>query len=182
MDTQIVAIFYLCDDMLKALHHREGPQSLISDAEVMTTTIVVALNFGCNLENARTHLQEYGYVPKMLSKSRFNRCLYRAADLFLILFNLLGETWKALNDGSIYVFDSFPIADCDNYRIGRCHLYRGEEWRCYHASKKRFFFGLKLHLLITLGGQSVKFFLSPGSYSDPYSCLNNVYHSSQSVH
>jgi hypothetical protein len=58
--------------MLKALHHREDPQSQVSDAEVMTTAIVAALHFGGNMEKARAHMQEYGYVPKMLGKSRFN--------------------------------------------------------------------------------------------------------------
>ena len=166
MDTQIVAVFCLCDDMLKALHHNEDPQSRISDAEVMTTAIVAALNFGGNIEKARAHLCEYGYIPKMLGKSRFNRRFHRIADWFLTLFSLLGETWKELNENSIYVIDSFPVAACDNYRICRCHLYRGEEWRGYQASKRRFFYGLKIHLMITEHGQPVEFFLSPGSYSD----------------
>ena len=166
MDTQIVAVFCLCDDMLKALHHAEDPQSQISDAEVMTTAIVAALYFGGNLEKARAHMQEYGYIPKMIGKSRFNRRWHRIAELFWTLFNLLGETWKELNANSIYIMDSFPVAACDNYRIYRSRLYRGEEWRGYQSSKKRFYYGLKIHLLITEQGQPVEFFLSPGSYSD----------------
>ena len=62
MDTQIVAIFCLCDDMLKALHHHEVSQSQISDAEVMTTAIVSALYFGGNIEKARAHMQFVGCV------------------------------------------------------------------------------------------------------------------------
>lgn len=166
MDTQIVAVFCICDDMFKGLRHYEDPQSQISDAEIMTTAIIAALYFGGNIEKARTHMQEYGYVPEMLSKSRFNRRFHRVADLFLTMFHLLGETWKALNEDSIYVVDSFPVAACDNYRICRCQLYRGKEWRGYQASKKRYFYGLKIHLTITQQGQLVEFFLSPGSYSD----------------
>jgi len=166
MDSQIVAVYCLCDDMLKTLHHTEDPQSQINDAEVMTTAIVAALYFGGNMEKARDFMKEYGYVPKMVGKSRFNRRLHRVAGLFLCLFSLLGETWKELNDSSIYVIDSFPIAACDNYRICRCHLYRGEEWRGYQASKRRYYYGLKIHLLITQHGHPVEFFLSPGSYSD----------------
>ena len=166
MDSQIVAVFCLCDDMLKALHHAEDSQCQMSDAEVMTTAIVSALFFGGNIEKARKHLQEYGYIPKMLGKSRFNRRFHRVAELFLTLFSMLGETWKELNANSIYVVDSFPIAVCDNYRILHSHLYRGKEWRGYQASKRRFFYGLKIHLLVTEQGQPVEFFLSPGSYSD----------------
>ncbi len=128
MDTQIVAVFCLADDMLKALHHPEDPQSRIRDAEVMTTAIVAALFFGGSIEKARNHMVDYGYIPNMVGKSRFNRRLHRVADLFLTLFSLLGETWKELNFGSLNIINSFPAAACDNYRICRARLYRGEEW------------------------------------------------------
>src|SRR4030066_2075804 len=165
MDAQIVAVFCLCDDMLKALQHYEDPQSQNSDAEVMTTAIVAALYFGGNIEKARAHLQEYGYIPRMLGKSRFNRRLHRVADLFLTLFSLLGETWKELNANSIYVIDSFPVAACDNYRICRSRRYRGEAWRGYQPSKRRYFYGLKIHIMVTEHGQPVEFFLTPGGFS-----------------
>ena len=166
MDTQIIAIFCLCEDMLKALHHYEDPQRQLSDAEVMTTAITAATYFGGNLEKARNHMIEYGYIPNMLGKSRFNRRFHKVADLFLTLFGLLGEVWKELNENSVYIVDSFPVVACDNYRIFRCHLYQGKPWRGYQASKKRYFYGLKIHMMITEQGQPVEFFLSPGSYSD----------------
>lgn len=166
MDAQIVAVFCLCDDMLKALYHREDPQCQMNDAEVMTTAIMAALRHGGNFEQARRMLREEGYIPRMLGKSRFNRRLHHIADLFLTLFHLLGETWKELNEKSIYVLDSYPIAACDNYRIYRSKLYQGEVWRGHQASKKRFFYGLKIHVMVTEHGQPVEFFLTPGSYSD----------------
>ena len=60
MDDQIVAIYCLCDDVLKALHHDEDPPRPMSDAEVMTTALVAALYFGGNWERARDLLQEGG--------------------------------------------------------------------------------------------------------------------------
>ena len=117
MDSQIVAVFCLSDDMLKGLHHYEDPQCQMTDSEVMTTALVAALYFGGNFEKARELLAEQGYIPYMLGKSRFNRRLHRIAPLFLTLLRLLGETWKALNEHSIYILDSFPIASCDNIRI-----------------------------------------------------------------
>jgi hypothetical protein len=166
MDSQIVAIFCICDDVLKGLHHHEDAQCKMSDAEVMTTSIVAAAFFGGNMERSRTFLKEQGYIPNMLEKSRFNRRQHRIADLFLTVFHLLAEHWKDLNEQSIYVVDSFPMAVCDNYRIPRSRRYRGEAWRGYQASKKRFFYGLKLHLMVTGRGEPVEFFLTPGSWSD----------------
>jgi len=166
MDGQIVAVFCLCDDLLEALYHYEDQQCRMSDAEVMTTAITAMLYFRGNFEVARRFLMEYGYIPRMLGKSRLNRRLHRIRELFLTLFCMLGEVWKALNERSIYVIDSFPVAACDNYRISRCRLYQGEEWRGYQASKRRYFYGLKIHLMITEHGQPVEFFLTPGSHSD----------------
>lgn len=166
MDTQIVAVYCLCDDLLKAMNHVEDPQCQMNDAEVMTTALVAALFFGGNHESARGFLQEMGYMPRMLTKSRFNRRWHRLADPFWALFNLLGETWKQLNEDSFYIVDSFPVAVCDNYRILRCRIYQGEAWRGYQASKRRYFYGLKIHLLITKAGQPVEFFLTPGGCSD----------------
>ena len=129
MDNQIVAIFCLCDDILKGLHHYEDRQCQMSDAEVMTTSLVAAVFFSGNMETARTFLKEQGYIPKMLEKSRFNRRQHRISELFLTVFNLLAAFWKSLNEQSIYVVDSFPVAACDNYRIPRSRRYSGEEWR-----------------------------------------------------
>jgi hypothetical protein len=152
--------------MLKGLHHYEDKQRQMSDAEVMTTSIVAALFFSGNLEKSRVFLREHGYIPNMLAKSRFNRRMHKIAELFLVIFELLGDVWKQFNEESVYVMDSFPIAACDNYRIPHSHLYEGEVWRGYQASKKRYFYGLKIHLLVTEHGQPVEFFLTPGSWSD----------------
>jgi hypothetical protein len=166
MDTQIITIYCLCDDMLKAFHHRDDPQCQMTDAEVMTTALVAALFYGGNFEQARGFLKTEGYIPAMLSKSRFNRRLYRLEPMFHSLFDLLGAFWSRENHRAVYILDSFPVAACDNYRIPRSHRFQGEVWRGYQASKKRYFYGLKIHLMITESGQPVEFFLSPGSYSD----------------
>lgn len=166
MDSQIVAVFCLCDDILKGLYHTEDRQCWINDAEIMTIAIVSALYFGGNQAKANRFLYDHGYMAHCLSRSRFNRRLHRLADVFWSVFHALGETWKDLNENSIYVMDSFPVAVCDNYRIRRCHIYHDERFRGYQASKKRYYYGLKIHLLVTEKGQPVEFFLTPASFSD----------------
>ncbi len=166
MDDQIVAIFTLTSDFLLAMHHYEDPQCRMSDAEVMTTAIVAALYFGGNFELARSLLKQRHYMPCMLSRSRLNRRLHRVRSKFLCLFGLLAEQWKALNTSSIYSIDSFPVAVCDNYRIGRNKLYGDEAYRGFIPSKKRYFYGLKVHILVTQTGEPVEFFLTPGSFAD----------------
>jgi len=166
MDTQIIVVFCLCADMLTSLHHYEDPQCQMSDAEVMTTAIVAMLYFKGNFCLASRFLYEGRYIPNMLSRSRFNRRLHRIADLFLTLFLRLGETWKKLNEKSVYVIDSYPIVVCDNYRISRSKIYQEEDFRGYIASKKRYFYGLRVHIMVTEHGEPVEFFLAPGAFSD----------------
>jgi len=118
------------------------------------------------LEAARVWLSAPQYIPHMRSRSRFNRRLPRLNQLCLTLFELFGHTWKQLNSESVYLIDSFPVAMGDNYRIPRAKLYHHEAYRGYIASKKRYVYGLKIHLMVTKDGQSVECLLTPGSYSD----------------
>ena len=166
MDDKIIATFCLCDDLLKAMHHQENCQCQMNDAEIMTTACIAALFFRGNHESARAMLKQHGYIPHMVSKSRFSRRLQRIKDIFIIFFNLLAQTWKTLNTEAIYVIDSIPVAVCDNIRIRRSKIYSTEDFRGYQASKKRYFYGLKIHLMVTQDGQPVECFLTPGAFGD----------------
>jgi len=119
MDDKIIAIFCLCDDLLKAMHHHEDRQCQMNDAEIMTTAFIAALFFRGNHESARALLKPYGYIPHMVSKSRFRRRLHRMKEIFIVFFNLLAQTWKTCNTEAISVIDSLPIAVCDHIRIRR---------------------------------------------------------------
>jgi UDP-N-acetylglucosamine 2-epimerase len=68
MDDQILAIYCLCNDFLKALHHAEDRQHKMTDAEIMTTALVAMLFFGGNFEHARALLSTSQYMPTMLSR------------------------------------------------------------------------------------------------------------------
>lgn len=166
MDTNIVLVYCLCDDLLKWQHHRDDPQCVLSDAEIMTIAIVAAMYFGGNQAMSRLLLYEQGYLKRTISRSRLCRRLKRVQHQFVTLFRLLGDRAKVRNEDNIYIIDSLPVVVCDNYRIRRCKLYRDETYRGYQASKKRYFYGLKIHLVVTKAGQPVEFFLSPGAFSD----------------
>lgn len=109
MDTQIVAVFCLVDDMLKCIHHQENQQCVMSDAEVMSTAIIAALYFGGNYTQSCKLLHSQSYIPRMLSKSRFSRRMHRIKPFFLTLFSLLGEHWNSLNEDSINSIDTFQF-------------------------------------------------------------------------
>ncbi len=98
MDEQIIGVYCLCADLLKALHHHEDAQCQMSNAEVMTTGLIAALHLRRNFHAARTLLKEQGYIRSMLSESRFLGRLQRIPSQCLTRFSMLGETWKQLSE------------------------------------------------------------------------------------
>ena len=89
----------------------------MSDVKVMTTAMIAKLYYKGNFCLASQYLYEHHYFPILLSRSRFNCRLHRITDLFLTLFLQLGETWKILNEKSVYLTDSYTKAVCNNHRI-----------------------------------------------------------------
>jgi Transposase DDE domain len=171
MDDTIITTYYLCDEFLKAIGHHDDQQVRLSTAEVMSVALVAATFFGGNVEASRSFLDEYGYIEKAISKSRFNRRLHAIdSSLWQQLFDLLAEVFKQNNPDQSYVVDSLPVAVCDNIRIRRSKLYplqeHGEAFRGYIASKRRYFYGLRVHLVSTASGEPVEFTLAAASEAD----------------
>jgi hypothetical protein len=114
MDDTIITTYYLCEEFLKAVGHRDDQQVRLSTAEVMCTALVAAAFFGGNIEKARTFLDEYGYIDKAISKGRFNRRLHAIElRLWRALFDLLAQAFKQSHSDQIYVVDSLPVPVCD---------------------------------------------------------------------
>ena len=132
----------------------------------MTIALVAASCFQGRHDPARFMLAQHGYIPGRISKSRFNLRLHRLNETVATVFDCLGHLWKTLDADGVYVIDSFPVAVCDNIRIRRAKLYRDETYRGYQASKRRYFYGLKIHLMVTSAGQPVECVLTPGSVGD----------------
>jgi hypothetical protein len=166
MFDNVVALYCITDDLLKAIGHRDDCRCELTDAEVITTALTAALYFGGNLETARTFMLQTGLMPRMLSRSRFCRRLHRVADLTYSLFHQLGLFFKQTEQKAEYLLDSFPVAVCDNIRIPRCRVVRGEQFRGKCAAKRRYFYGVKVQVLTTASGIPVEFAFLPGRAHD----------------
>nr|WP_267313737.1 IS982 family transposase [Nostoc sphaeroides] len=82
------------------------------------------------------------------------------------LFHQIGMILKEASDCTEYLLDSFPVPICDNIRIFNVKLIESKEHRGYIASKKRYFYGVRVQLLTTKSGIPVEFVFMPGSASD----------------
>lgn len=165
-----IAIYSFLDDLLKALNHPQDSRQQVSDSQIITWAIVAAQHFGGNFEKAILVLHELRWFSTRLSRSRFSRRLRRLAGLLQAVFHHLGGYLKQLNLHSRYLLDSFPVAVCDNIRIRRCRLTRQaierEDYRGRIATKYRYFYGVKVQLLVTESGLPVEIAILPGGCSD----------------
>ncbi len=175
---QIISIYCFCDDFLHSRGHKDPPQAKLSTAEVMTIALVAVTLFSGNQDRCRCFLEEHGYLQERLSKSQFNRRLHQVPEvLWQAMFDPLAQVHRQDNDAQHYAVDSLPVAVCDNIRISRSRLYprkqHGEAFRGYIASKKRYFYGLRVHVLITTSGLPVEVMLAPGAQADisAFRCL-----------
>jgi hypothetical protein len=166
MITEITAIYAITEELLKAIGHTEDCRTRMSDGEVLTAALVAARFFGGNHKEACDYLLEHGYMPEMLTPSRFSRRLHRLFLPLLDLFDCLGMILKSINSSTEYLLDSFPVPICDNIGIPRARLVHSEDYRGYMASKKRYFYGIRVQLLGTREGIPVEFAFLPGEAND----------------
>ena len=166
MDSEVITIYCVIDDILKAIKHKEENSVQMSDSEVITTVVVSSLKYSGNIESAREYLKSEGYIPKMLSKSRLNRRIHKIKDLVYNIFNQLGYRFKQSNSKGEYIIDSFPVSICDNIRISRSKIVHSEEFRGKIASRRRYFYGVKIFVMTTSYGIPVEAAFLPGSSHD----------------
>ncbi|WP_392478895.1 IS982 family transposase [Nostoc sp. C110] len=166
MLNEIITVYAIIDDLLKAIGHDEDCRRNMNDAEIITTSVCAAMFFGGNHSKACRYMKDHKLIPKMLEKSRFNRRLHSISMLINDLFHQMGMILKEISDCTEYLLDSFPVAMCDNIRIFNVKLIAAKEYRGYTASKKRYFYGVKIQLLTTKSGIPVEFAFMPGSAND----------------
>jgi len=166
MRDKVISIFCLVDDILQGINHEEDKRRRVSDSEVLTTALVSAMYFSGNHHHAIHFMKATNLIPKMLDTSRFSRRIHQVWQLLYEVFLTIGNYLKEFCCEMRYILDSFPVAVCDNMRIDRCKLVKGEKWRGYTASMRRYFYGVKVQLLVTATGVPIQFHFTPGKTAD----------------
>jgi hypothetical protein len=69
----LTTYYYLCEEFLKAVGHRDDPQVCLSTAEVMSTALVAAAFFGGNIEKARSRRLDHFWMSTPTSTKRSPR-------------------------------------------------------------------------------------------------------------
>jgi hypothetical protein len=181
LDTLATALYVRTDDLLK-----ESPQLApcrpdvgidpkLSDAELVTLAVMQALlGFTSEarwLRHARAHLRHlFPYLPQ---QPGYNKRLRAAGPMIRHCIRVLAQGSSGWTD-DVWVVDSTPV-ECGRSRetARRSDLAGWAEYG-YCASHSRYFWGLRLHLVATLGGLPVAFALT-GAKADERQVLLAIF-------
>ncbi|RTH02144.1 transposase [Thermus scotoductus] len=171
MLSRLIAAFCIIDDALQALGHTDHPQAKTPASAILTLALLAALEFGGKHNKALAFAKDLGLFTHVPSPSRFNRRLHALYPLLLPLLHLLAQVWKNLYQAQAYALDTFPLPACENIRAPRSRLFPDRAYRGFIPSKRVYFHGLKLHLLVDDGKFIHEVNLTPGSLHDLASLL-----------
>ncbi|HAH26234.1 MAG TPA: IS982 family transposase [Prolixibacteraceae bacterium] len=177
MKDKITEIFFYTDEFCKEYYKiMEGFQlpeetnkrtrnkpCKLSDSEVIT--ILIAFQLG-NFRNLKHFYQDYIQVvlksdfPKTVSYNRFVE-LQRKALLPMVIFLKLMRLGTCTG---ISFVDSTPIRVCDNKRIFNHKVFQGIATR--GKSTMGYFFGFKLHIVVSETGDILNFVITQGNVDD----------------
>lgn len=167
MQTYAIVVYVISDEILKLLGIQDEQQAKMANAEVMAFAILAAKYFHGNYKMARYICKNLCLFPRILSNSRLNRRVHRIPlECWNAVFRFLALFFKQTAKDQIFIVDSFPISCCQKNRIDKRKIFLDRRYLGYAASKKRYFCGIKVHMVVTSDGKPVEMVFEPGSKSD----------------
>lgn len=165
MEQRIITVYCLIEDYLKAIGIKDDVRAVVSNAEVLLVGYMAVSDFAGNYRKAHEYFILMNCC-KMLEYSRFIRRLNELESVVEKLFMWLGDLFIKLDGQRIYSVDSFPVELCQINREKRSNLWRAPELKGFNASKSKFFYGVKVHMVVTTDKSPVRCYISSGSMHD----------------
>lgn len=167
MEIFAITTYVITEEVLKLLKFQDDPQKMMSHAEVITFAILAAKFFSGNFKMARYICCRLRLFPKILSNSRLNRRIHKIAwNCWYSIFHLLAFLAKKQDETFYFAVDSFPVQYCQKNRIDKRKCFLDRSYIGFAASKKRYFCGIKVHMVVTNQGRPIEVHVRPGSESD----------------
>jgi hypothetical protein len=180
LDTLATALYARIDDELKASpwlapwRPKVGITPTLSDAELLTLAVMSAL-LGYTSERRwlrRVGRDFRGLFPYVPQQSGYGKRLRAASSLLTSMIRILARDTSLWSD-DVWLVDSTPVGcGCSRETAKRSELAGWAEYG-YCASHSRYFWGLRLHLVCTLGGLPILFALT-GAKADERETLRDM--------
>lgn len=180
VDTLATALYVRTDDLLAAApglapwRPKIGIKPRLTDAELVTLAVMQALlGFTSEarwLRHARAHLGHlFRYLPL---QPGYNKRLRGAAALIRSVIRILAADTSLWTD-DVWLVDSTPVECGRSRETSKRSDLAGWAQFGYCSSHSRFFWGLRLHLVCTLGGLPIAYALT-GAKADERQTLLGI--------
>jgi hypothetical protein len=63
----------------------------------------------------------------------------------------------------VFIVDGFPVPAYQNHKSFRAKIFNTKGYHGYTASKKQYFFGIKVHMIVDVDGVPIEFLFTPAS-------------------
>ncbi|HEL2218693.1 TPA: IS982 family transposase [Streptococcus suis] len=160
--SQICHHFYhnYCPDSFK--HRRNVGLVKVSDESILVLLLLQA-ELGMTSQRHFYTICHLFPCGQLLERSRFNR---RSKQLIWLVQLIRKAMSEILPSDKLAIIDSFPLSLCQPVRNHRVTIFKGVADIGYNASKHLWFYGFKVHMLVTLSGFILNYVVTPASVHD----------------
>jgi hypothetical protein len=146
---------------------QRGPTPTVSDAEVITLSVIADTYFHGNEELMLSFIGQYhrDLFPHLLEHSRFTRRRHALSDIIEALRRQLCADLIPPDD-DLRLIDSAPVPLCTYQRSRRCATVQGRAYCSVMPSRKAKLFGVRVHLTTTLEQIPDQWFVAPAAPHD----------------
>lgn len=160
--SSICSKFYqdYCPEQLKNRHNVH--LSKVSDESLLVLLLLQA-ELGITSQRHFYRICQLFPCRRLLERSRFNR---RARQLIWLVQVIRQAMNTHISPDAIVIIDSFPLPLCQPVRNYRTRIFNNLADIGYNASKHLWFYGFKVHMLVTLSGYILNYVVTPASVHD----------------
>ena len=159
LDTLIVTVFSHIDDLLVELFagrriRQRGESPVLSDSEVLTLEVIGEfLSVAQDKQMFEYFRRHYSHFFPHLARIHRTTFVRQAANLWRVKELLWQRLLKTMEyDRAVTLIDSFPVPVCRFARANRCRVLRDVSAYGFDEMAKQTFFGVRLHLRVSLPG------------------------------
>ena len=165
LEFSYTTIFCILDDLIKKLKFKDHHHATFYMTDIMMILYISVIDTNINYSKA---IKQYEIISnKLISPSRFSHLIYQHKNKINTIFKeFINLMQYCLN--SHFIMDSFPVEIGKIYRESQLKLsnYYMLNLKGFNASKKSYFIGFKIMLLVDITGNLVCFSIDRASTHD----------------
>ena len=147
----------------KYLERRNVENTKLSDASLLA---LMCLKVQYQVATWKKFYQLVNDVMPSLPLLEYSRFMRRCKNLIPFFQSIRNGLIKESNYGDIAVIDSFPLPLCQSHRNFRAVLFQNLADPGYNATKRKYYYGFKVHVVTDTQGLILNYELTPASIHD----------------